>query len=100
MFKLQKLGNIFDPPQFQSNEWMHEFAQAPSSLIFDDFVRVYFSCRPRPDENGQYVSRSAYVDFDRGNLFNILRLSPAPVLELGELGTFDEFGTYPLSAIR
>lgn len=100
MFKWQKLGKIFDPTEFKNVGWMDEFAQAPSSLIFDDFVRVYFSCRPKPDENGLYVSRSAYVDLDRRNLFDILRVSPGPVLELGKLGTFDEFGTYPMSVIR
>ena len=29
--------------------WLAEFAQAPATLVFDDFVRVYFSCRPPPD---------------------------------------------------
>jgi hypothetical protein len=100
MFKWQKLGKIFDPTEFKNIGWMNEFAQAPASLIFDDFVRVYFSCRPRPDENGQYVSRAAYIDLDRKDLFKILRVSPRPVLDLGELGTFDEFGTYPMSVIR
>jgi predicted GH43/DUF377 family glycosyl hydrolase len=99
MFKWQKLGKVFDPTAYANIGWMDEFAQAPCSLIFDDFVRVYFS-RPKPDKNGQYVSRSAYVDFDRSRPFTILRLSPRPVLDLGELGTFDEFGTYPISVIR
>jgi len=100
MFKWEKLGKIFDPTEFKNIPWMHEFAQAPSCLIFDDFVRVYFSCRPKPDATGQYVSRCAYIDLSRGNLFRILRVSPKPILELGELGTFDEFGTYPVSVIR
>lgn len=100
MFRWEKLGRVFNPTEFKRDGWMDEFAQAPSSLVFDDFVRVYFSCRPRPDENGQYVSRAAYVDLDRTDLFNVLRVSPSPVLELGALGTFDEFGTYPISVIR
>jgi len=100
MFNWQKLGRIFDPVEFKNTGWMSEFAQAPSSLIFDDFVRVYFSCRPRPDKNGQYTSRSAYVDLDRRNLLKILKVSSEPVLELGELGTFDEFWTYPMSVLR
>lgn len=100
MFKWVKLGRIFDPTEFKNADWLDEFAQAPSSLIFDDFVRVYFSCRPKPDKNGQYVSRSAYVDLDRENLFKIKRVGPEPVLELGKLGTFDEFGTYPMSVIK
>jgi hypothetical protein len=100
MFKWEKLGKIFDPTEYRNAAWMHEFAQAPSSLMFDGFVRIYFSCRPKPDANGQYVSRSAYVDLSRGNLTKILRVSPSPVLELGGLGTFDEFGTYPISVIK
>jgi predicted GH43/DUF377 family glycosyl hydrolase len=40
------------------------------------------------------------VDLDRKNLFNILRISPEPLLELGSSGYFDEFGTYILAPIR
>ena len=79
---------------------MTEFAQAPCTLIFDKFVRVYFSCRPLPDKNRQYVSYSAYVDLNRYDLSEILDIAQNPILELGELGTFDEFGTYPVSVIR
>jgi predicted GH43/DUF377 family glycosyl hydrolase len=62
-------------------------------------VRIYFSCRPAADENGQYVSYSAFIDLDRKNLLNILRVSERPILNLGALGEFDEFGTYPVSVI-
>ena len=79
---------------------MHEFAQAPATLVFDSFVRVYFACRPRPDASGQYVSRTAYVDLNRRNLFEVVALSERPILELGRRGSFDEFGIYPTSVIR
>jgi len=46
------------------------------------------------------VSYSAYVELDRSNLFEILAVSKTPILELGGLGEFDEFGTYPVSIIR
>lgn len=94
------MGKVFDPTEIKNRSWLKEFAQAPAVLIFDDFVRVYFSCRPPANENGQYVSYSAYVDLNRNNLFQILRVSDTPVLKLGELGTFDEFGTYPVSIIK
>lgn len=100
MFKWKKLGRVFNPQEVEGRNWLKEFAQAPSVLIFDSFVRVYFSCRPLPDENGQYVSYSAFVDLNRNNLFDIVNISEKPILELGELGTFDEFGTYPTSVIR
>lgn len=95
-----KLGRVFHPSAVTRPDWMREFAQAPATLILDDRVRVYFSCRPGPDANGQYVSHAAYVDLNRANLFEQVGLSARPVLDLGGLGTFDEFGTYPTSVIR
>jgi len=100
MFKWKKLGKVFSPEAVRGRVWLKEFAQAPSVLLFDDFVRVYFSCRPPADANGQYVSYSAYVDLDRIDLFNVLNVSKQPILELGSFGEFDEFGTYPVSVIR
>jgi hypothetical protein len=100
MFVWKKLGRVFNPQEVEGRSWLKEFAQAPSVLIFDNFVRVYFSCRPQPDKNGQYVSYSAFVDLNRNNLFDIVNISQKPILELGESGTFDEFGTYPTSVIR
>jgi hypothetical protein len=79
---------------------MREFAQGPCTLAFETFIRVYFSCRPLRDRDGQYVSYSGFVDVDRKNLFKILRISERPILALGKPGTFDEFGTYPVSVIR
>jgi len=100
MFKWQKLGKVFTPQAVEGRSWLKEFAQAPSTLVFDDFVRVYFSCRPAPDAQGRYVSHSAFVDLDRRNLFEVLRVSEQPILPLGGLGEFDEFGTYPVTVIR
>lgn len=100
MFKWKKLGRVFNPQEIKDVWWMKEFAQAPSVLLFDEFVRVYYSCRPAPDENGQYVSYSAFVDLDRKDLFKIVNIAFQPVLALGELGSFDEFGIYPISVIR
>lgn len=100
MFTWKKLGRIFDPTQVSGKSWLKEFAQAPATLLLDDVVRVYFSCRPPADPDGRYVSYSAYVDLDRKDLFSIRGLSKDPILPLGELGCFDEFGTYPVSVIR
>ena len=100
MFKWKKLGKVFTPQEVEGRDWLKEFAQGPATLVFENFVRVYFSCRPPVDSNGQYVSYSAYVDLDRSNLLNILDVAKQPILSLGGLGTFDEFGTYPVSVIR
>ena len=46
------------------------------------------------------MSFSAYLDLDRANLFKIRIVSEQPILNLGGLGEFDEFGIYPVSVIR
>lgn len=100
MFKWKKLGRVFNPQEIENIPWLKEFAQAPSVIIYEKFIRVYFSCRPAPDSNGQYVSYSAFIDLNRENLFERVNIGKEPILKLGELGTFDEFGTYPSSVIR
>lgn len=99
MFRWKKLGRVFIPQEVQGIEWMKDFAQAPSVIVFDDFIRVYFATRPLP-KDGQYISHSGYVDLDRKDFFKIREVSKIPILPLGELGCFDEFGTYPSSVIR
>lgn len=100
MFNWKKLGKVFDPKDLTSTSWMKEFAQSPSVIIEDSYVRVFFCSRPSPNTDGQYVSYISYVDLDRNNLLKILRVCKSPVLSLGKYGTFDEFGTYPVSVIR
>lgn len=100
MFTWKKLGKVFTPQEVTHLPWLKEFAQAPATLIFDDFVRVYFSCRPPADEQGKYVSYSAWVDLARDDLFHVLRFAREPILPLGGYGEFDEFGTYPVSVMR
>src|SRR5450432_1256825 len=100
MFKWEKLGRIFDPSQLGNNNWMKEYAQATSVIIFETYLRVFFSSRGNADERGQYISRMGYIDLERGNLFKVIDVRNEPVLALGELGTFDEFGTNPVSVIK
>jgi hypothetical protein len=100
MFHWKKLGKVFSPQEVQGYPWLKEFAQAPATLVTDDVVRVFFSCRPLADANGHYVSYTAYVDLDRQDLSKVCKVAERPILSLGELGEFDEFGTYPVSVAR
>jgi len=100
MFKWKKYGLIFNPTKYENIFWLDEFAQAPAVLIFDEYIRVYFSGRPKPDANMQYVSYTGFVDIDRFDFSKILYISEKPILELGGTGTFDEFGIYPTSVYR
>lgn len=99
-FYWEKLGLIFKPKEIGGRAWLDAFAQGPATLVFDDVVRVYFSCRPPADANGMYVSYSSFVDLDRNDLRVIRRVAEEPILPLGNLGCFDEFGTYPVSVIE
>lgn len=100
MLKWEKLGKIFDPTEIKNRDWLNDFAQCTSTLVCDDYVRVYFSCRPPVDKDGQFVSYTSYLDLDRTNLKKIIKVADEPILQLGELGTFDEFGIYPSSILK
>lgn len=87
----RKLGLLFQPQgRF---DWMQDYAQVPTTLLLDDRLRVYFSCRPQQNADGSYLSYTGYVDLDRGDPRRILGVSPQPVLKLGDVGCFDQFGT-------
>ena len=100
MFSFERMGLVFETRKHSVPTWMSNFAQAPASLIFDDFVRVYFSTRPDPDNSGRFVSYTGYVDLDLIDPTKIVGVAKTPIMPLGERGTFDEFGTYPFSVVR
>src|SRR6476646_7859971 len=55
----RKLGKIFDPTTVDLPHGCREFAQSPQALVFDDFVRVYFSTRAVDVDSGKYRSHVA-----------------------------------------
>lgn len=93
-----KKGKIFDPRNRFS--WMQEYAQNPNAIVLQDRIRVYFTCRPQRSSDGSCTSRIGFVDFDRHDLSKIIYVHDQPVLELGGIGDFDEFGTMPGSIIN
>jgi hypothetical protein len=97
--KWQKLGRIFDPTQHTLANHCVQFAQSPQALVFDDFVRIYFSTRALDPGNGKYLSHIAFVDM-RKNLRDVIRVSDSTVIPLGNLGCFDEHGIFPMSVMR
>jgi hypothetical protein len=97
--KWQKLGKIFDPTEHRLANNCKEFSQSPQALVFDDFVRIYFSTRALDKSNGKYLSHIAFVDI-RKNLRDIIRVSDQTVIPLGGLGCFDEHGIFPMNVVR
>ena len=97
--KWNKLYKIFDPTEHKLPNDCVQFAQSPQALVFDDFVRIYFSTRSVDKKNGKYLSYIAFVDMQK-NLRDIIRVSDKTVIPLGKLGCFDEHGIFPMSVMR
>jgi hypothetical protein len=95
----KKLGHVFDPAKVRLPGDCTQFAQSPQTLVFDDFVRVFFSTRSIDGANGKYLSHVAFVDMDK-SLRTVMRVSSDPVIPLGELGCFDEHGIFPMAVVR
>lgn len=95
--KWRKLGHLFNPADHQLPSGCLGFAQSPQALVYDDFVRIYFSTRTR--DAGGYVSHIAFVDVDK-QMQRVLRTSAEVALGPGQLGTFDEHGIFPINVVR
>lgn len=73
-------------------------AQSPQIVTLSDVYRVFFSTRQR-DSDLLPISRVFWADFDKST-WEVLRVSEAPVISDGEIGTFDEHGVFPLSPFQ
>lgn len=83
--KWEKLGNIFKPDH--NHSWMVSHASNTAcEYVSDDIYRIYFSCR---DANN--IARVGFVDVDILKL-TVLNISEDPVLDIGEVGAFDDNG--------
>lgn len=86
----QKLGLIIEPnPKYS---WMSHYV-GPSFLeiIDDKILRIYVSGR-----DGDNISRVGVVDIDANDMKTILNISEKPILDIGDIGCFDERGaSYP-----
>ncbi len=95
----RKLGKVFDPTTVDLPSGCTEFAQSPQTLMFDDFVRIFFSTRAVDANGGKYRSHIAFVDMDK-SFRDVIRVSSETVIPLGELGCFDEHGIFPMNVLR
>jgi hypothetical protein len=81
-----KKGRVFGP------EGVH--AQGPTVLVTEKCLRIYFATRPRANE-----SIPIYLDADINDPTKILAVHDSPLLQLGERGSFDEFGIIPCAVV-
>lgn len=96
--KWKKLGKIFNPAEHKLPNNCYEFAQSPQTIVFEDFVRIYFSTREK-DKNGKYLSQIAFIDMDK-KFKEIINVSSHTVIKLGSLGCFDEHGIFPINPLK
>jgi hypothetical protein len=96
--KWKKLGRIFDPTKYNLPNECFEFAQSPQALVFDDFVRIYFSTRQK-NKDGKFLSHVAFIDMDN-NFRDIINISTNTVIGLGGIGCFDEHGIFPFNVLK
>lgn len=75
--------------------WINSHSQGPTAIEFEDYIRVYFATRPKPN-----LTLPTFVDLDKNNLKIVLNINKTPILELGKQGTFDEHGIIPKSIIK
>ncbi len=92
--KWKKKGFIYKPDG--SKWWAKSYANMPTAEILNDkIIRTYYSGL---DENN--FGRIGYVDLDIENPKSILNISDSPLLEIGEIGTFDDCGVVPSCLIQ
>jgi hypothetical protein len=96
--KWLKHGLIFDPTAHTLPNGCEQFAQSPQALVFEDFLRIYFSTRA-VDTTGKFLSHVAFVDVSK-TFRDVIRVSDHAVIPLGGLGCFDEHGIFPLNVVR
>ncbi|AXI40696.1 hypothetical protein [Sulfitobacter sp. SK011] len=94
----RKLGHLFNPDEWDLGDEIIGFAQGPQALVFDDFIRVFFSTRKR-SQNGKFISTIRYADFDE-SFSRVLRVKKTDIISDGALGAFDEHGIFPMNILR
>lgn len=93
-----KKGKIFDPTNHGLEFQCTQYAQSPQVIVFEDYIRVYFSTRYQ-DKVGSFISKVVFIDFNK-QFTKILNHSKKEVIKLGNLGCFDEHGIFPFSPLK
>jgi hypothetical protein len=87
--KWRKEGLIFSPKG--ELDWMQSYALNPTVEILDDkTLRIYFATLDK-----EMFGRIGYIEVDIKDIKKIKSISNKPVLDLGDIGTFDDSGVNP-----
>jgi len=94
----KKLGQIFNPTEHKLPNNCVAFAKSPQAIVFEEFIRIYY-CSAEYDKSNKILCHILFVDFDK-NFSKILRHCEDEVINLGELGSFDEHGIFPFNVLK
>ena len=92
--KWKKIGRIFNIKGISNNINSHCMTVSALNIV-DDIYRVFFNSRTIDGKSKPY-----YVEFDITNPFEIIKFHDKPIIELGEIGSFDENGVVLTSCIK
>ena len=92
--KWEKKGQIFLPNG--QYDWVKTHAMLPvADHVKDDIFRIYFSGRDAAN-----ISRTGFIELDIKEPSKILRLSESPIVDIGELGSYDDNGISPTCLVN
>jgi hypothetical protein len=84
-------GLIYAPAGRLGRDWAHSHAQCPTpTRVSSATLRIYFGTRDTANR-----TRPTFIDVDPARPERILYEHDRPVLDLGELGCFDDAGVMP-----
>lgn len=87
----KKRGLIFTPQAYGM-----EYAKSPQAVVFENYVRIYFSACKR--DGSKWLSYACFADFSK-DFHTVLKVSQQ-ILPDGRLGCFDEHGIFPFSPVK
>lgn len=90
----RKLGMIYKPSG--DHPWARTNAIFPTAdLRSPDRLRIYITCL-----DAEQFGRGGYVDVDPADPRRILEVGEDPILDLGEIGDFDDSGANPFAIVN
>jgi hypothetical protein len=92
----KRCGLIYSPGMQPQRAWSISHAQCPTpDLLEETRLRIYFGTR-----DGQNRTRPTFIDVDPNHPERIQYVHERPVLELGDLGCFDDAGVMPFCVLN
>jgi hypothetical protein len=91
-----RCGLIYAPEEQPKRDWALSHAQCPTpDRVSDSVLRIYFGTRDAANR-----TRTTFVEVDPSRPEHIEYICDRPVLDLGELGCFDDVGVIPSCVVN